>query len=81
MDNNPHTYRITAEGIEGLHLDGETEHLNIESGHVREVAVRLEADPVNLKERSSRVVFRVHAEDDPKLTASEEARFLGPVVR
>lgn len=81
MDNNSHTYRITAEGIEGLHIDGEIEHLSIDSGHVREVAVRLEADPANLKQRSSAVVFRVQAEDDPKLMASEDARFLGPVVR
>lgn len=81
MDGNSHTYRITADGIEGLHLEGETTHVNIASGQVREVAVRIDADPANLKERSSHIVFRVQAEDDPKLMASEEARFLGPVVR
>jgi len=48
---------------------------------VRELVVRLQADPVHLKERSSHVRFRVQAEDNTKLVATEEARFLGPVIR
>jgi len=48
---------------------------------VRELVVRLQADPVNLKERSSHIRFRVQAEDSTKLVATEEARFLGPIIR
>jgi polyferredoxin len=81
MDNNAHSYRISASGIEGLSLLGEAEHVAIESGQVRELAVRLQVDPVKLKERSSHIEFRVEAEDQPGLVATEEARFLGPVVR
>jgi hypothetical protein len=43
--------------------------------------VRLQADPGNLKERSSHIHFRVQSEDSARLVATEEARFLGPVIR
>jgi len=50
MDNSAHTYRLSAEGIEGMRMQGDAEHLTIESGQVRELVVRLQADPANLKE-------------------------------
>jgi len=81
MDNATHTYRLTATGIERMVLRGETENITIPSGEVRELAVRLEADPGLLKERSSKVVFHVEAVDQPRLRATEDARFLGPVIR
>ena len=81
MDNDAHAYRISADGIEGLRLQSDIERVTIESGQVRELVVRLQADPVNLRERSSHVRFRVQAEDSAKLVATEEARFLGPVIR
>ena len=81
MDNSPHSYRLAAEGIEGMQLLGETASFSIESGQVRELAVRVQADPAHLKERSTPITFRVEAEDAPRLKASEEARFLGPVIR
>jgi cytochrome c oxidase accessory protein FixG len=81
MDHAPHRYRISAAGLEGLRLDGAEEGLSVESGQVRELAVRLQVDPVVLKQRSSDVTFRVEAEDNAKLVATEEARFLGPVLR
>jgi cytochrome c oxidase accessory protein FixG len=81
MDNNAHAYRLSVEGIEGLSLLSDAERFTIESGQVRELVVRLQADPVNLKERSSHIRFRVQAEDSAKLVDTEEARFLGPVIR
>jgi cytochrome c oxidase accessory protein FixG len=81
MDNSAHSYRIAASGIEGLRMQGEAENISVESGLVREVSIRLQADPANLRKRSSDVRFEVQAEDDPKLHAGEDARFLGPVVR
>jgi cytochrome c oxidase accessory protein FixG len=80
MDNITHSYRISAEGVEGLHMEGDVERVTIDSGQVRELVVRLQADPANLKERSSHVHFRVQAEDNAKLVETEEARFLGPVI-
>ena len=81
MDNAPHSYRLSAEGIEGLRLLTDVDQVTIDSGQVREMVVRLQADPVNLKERSSHVRFRVQAQDNVKLVDTEEARFLGPVIR
>ncbi len=81
MDNSAHTYQLAADGIEGLRMHSDVERISIDSGQVRELVVRLQADPVNLKERSSRVRFRVQAEDSTRLVATEEARFLGPVIR
>ncbi|HJX18409.1 MAG TPA: FixG Ig-like domain-containing protein, partial [Acidiferrobacterales bacterium] len=81
MDNSAHTYQLTAEGIDGLRMHSDVERVTVESGQVRELVVRLQADPVNLRERSSHVRFRVQAEDSTRLVATEEARFLGPVIR
>ena len=80
MDNTAHAYQLTAEGIEGLRMQGDVERVTIESGQVRELVVRLQADPVNLKERSNHIRFRVQAADSAKLVDTEEARFLGPVI-
>ena len=73
--------RYKAEGIEGLRLDGEYRGIAVESGQVTEIVVRLQADPSRLTRRSSDVTFRVEAEDNAKLVDSEEAKFLGPVLR
>jgi len=81
MDNSAHSYKLTADGIEGLRMQGDAERLTIDSGQVRELVVRLQADPANLKERSSHIRFRVQARNSAKLVATEEARFLGPVIR
>ena len=81
MDHSAHVYRLSADGIEGLRLQSDVERIAIESGQVREVAVRLQADPVQLKKRSNDVYFLVQSEDNPSLKASEDARFLGPIVR
>jgi len=81
MDHAPHRYRISAEGIEGLRLDGEYRGIAVESGQVSEIVVRLQADPGQLKKRSSEVTFKVEAEDNARLVDTEEAKFLGPVLR
>lgn len=81
MDSSPHRYRLSATGIDGLRLKGEGEGMFIESGQVREIAVRLQADPVNIRERRSSVTFRVEAESDPRLVATETSTFLGPTIR
>ena len=80
MDNNVHTYQLSADGIEDLRMQGDVEPVTIDSGQARELVVRLLADPAHLKERSSHVRFRVQAQDSARLVVTEEARFLGPVI-
>jgi hypothetical protein len=48
------------------------------SGEVIEVPVSLLASPEVLKKGSQPVTFVLKAEDNPKLRAEEETRFLGP---
>ncbi len=52
--------------------------IRVESGGVLELPVRLRAEEGALQARSSAVTFSLVAEDDATLTATEEARFLGP---
>jgi len=61
-------------------MQGDAERLIIESGQVRELVVRLQADPVNLKERSSHIRFRVQAEDSTKLVAPRST-LPRPIIR
>ena len=76
-DHARHVYVLSAEGIEGMQLDADAE-LSLDAGGTREVVVRLVADPAKLTQRSSKVVFAVHAADDAKISLREDARFLGP---
>jgi len=48
------------------------------SGDVVTLLVRLAANPNNLAKRSTIVSFKLTAQDNPALTITEEARFLGP---
>lgn len=78
IDNNPHIYKITANGIEGLQLIKDKE-LQVGAGEVMTVPVRLSVDFYNLNKRSTPVTFKLIAMDNPELTVTEEARFLGPL--
>lgn len=80
-DDAPHTYKITAEGLEGLtvHFDGDK--LEAPAASVLDVPLSLRIDPGVLKQRSNEITFTIEAEDDPSLKAESDARFLGPVIR
>jgi hypothetical protein len=52
--------------------------IRVAGGDVLELPVRLRADEAALQERSSEVVFELVATDNPELSVTEHARFLGP---
>ena len=79
MDENTHSFRLSAGGIEGIELLIEEATIEVGAGDVRSLVARLRVDPYSLKSPSSRVVFRLSATDDSSLTAEKEGRFLGPV--
>ena len=79
MDSDPHRYRISATGIEGLELRADETLVSVKSGEVVEVPVALLAERDQIKKRSSPIRFIAVAEDNPKLKVEEDARFLGPV--
>ena len=78
MDDRAHQYDLTVSGIPGLTLHKDMDIIQVESGEVMELPVRLRADEADLEVRSSDVVFELVATDDAALIAREEARFLGP---
>ncbi len=78
MDEYPHTYTVTASGIEGMKLELTENQIHVPSGKVVTIAARLIADRYNLKARSQSVQFTLQSTDQPELIKIEDARFLGP---
>ncbi len=81
QDSKPHVYRITIEGLEGAQLINPYGEIEVQSGEVKNVPVRVAIDPGDLKRPSSKLKFILEAVDDPSIRLEEDARFLGPVVR
>lgn len=79
MDNQPHTYEVSATGIEGLKIVSEVK-ITVEPGDMFEAPVRLIVAPNRLPRYSTKVKFTVTAIENPELTITEEARFVGPLV-
>ena len=80
IDNQPHIYDVTALGIEGLQLFIDRQ-IEIEAGAVMTLPVRLAANPDLLTKRSTLVTFQLTARKNAAISITEEARFLGPIVR
>ena len=78
MDDADHQYDLSVTGIPGLTLHKDMAVIQVASGGIMELPVRLRADEADLEVRSSDVVFELVATDDAGLAVSEEARFLGP---
>ena len=78
MDSQSHRYRLWAEGIDGIKLVSDQDEIVVEAGSVYQMVVRLQADELNLEERSVSVNFHLQAEDSNHLSTVEEARFVGP---
>ncbi len=71
-------FEITAAGIEGMLIDGPGEPVRVAGGDVAEVPVVLRASEAELPERSTPVTFTLRAADDPTVSVTEGAKFLGP---
>jgi cytochrome c oxidase accessory protein FixG len=78
MDQHPHTYKLTAGGIDGLILDNQ-DTLQVPAGTVQDFAVRLIAEPAHLSQRSTVVQFELIATDAPEIRVIEDSRFLRPL--
>jgi len=78
-DDAPHRYALTVTGIEGLAVASDIGEIAAEGGAVVELPVALRADESALVTRSQPVHFTLTAIDNPALTVSAEAKFLGPI--
>jgi polyferredoxin len=81
MDQQAHTYTLSVSGIEGLTLEAGDTEFEVAAGGVLSTPISLKVDPVNLQQPSSDVEFTLQALDDPDLSVTETARFVGPVIR
>jgi cytochrome c oxidase accessory protein FixG len=78
MDDAAHRYVLSVSGVPGLQLRMDMPEIRVDSGDVLELPVRLQVDEAALQARSTEVEFQLVADDDPTLSATETARFLGP---
>ena len=78
-DDEEHEFTITADGLPGLQVDYGAEEVEVGSGDVQSVAVRLRVPRGELKGGSD-ILFtiRTEGEDERALEATGKARFLAP---
>jgi len=80
-DEQPHRYKISALGIDGLKMIIKSDTVKIASGEVLDVPLRLQVDPYDLKDRSTEIKITVISTDNPDININEATRFLGPSGR
>ncbi len=81
MDRQRHSYSLSVSGMEGIRVIGQTSDIEIESGAVADLPLRIEIDPVELKSSSSEIMFHIESAITPEISIEEHARFLGPATR
>ncbi len=79
MDQQPHTYRLSAAGIEGLRFAEGQLSVDVPAGEVYNLPVRLSVDPEEIEHRSSKITINIEATDTPAIRRQEATRFMGPV--
>jgi len=77
-DITAHEYELSLLGQDNMKLVTDGRRIFAESGTVIEVPVRIVADPENLSQRSTEVLFELKTKTGD-LQTIEEGRFLGPV--
>ncbi len=81
MDDKPHTYRLSTSGLEGMQLSIKPPIVEVPAGEVRSLPVSVRIDPIVLKRTANTIEFTLQSVDDPALSRTETARFLGPLIR
>jgi len=72
-----HQYELQITGLEGMKFHLQKKEISAAAGQVTEMPLRIEIDPVNLKQRSSQIFFNLKTLNSD-VSIVEEARFLGP---
>ena len=80
MDKDTHRYTITVDGMDGIEVKGGAS-IEVESGEVADLPLRVQVPPTSIRERSSEVFFNISTADGSGIELREPARFLGPVPR
>lgn len=77
-DDVMHRYRVSVDGIDDVALSEPGLVIEAASGAVVNVPLAVRAAESALPSSSTPIHFRITAEDDPTLSVSTEAKFLGP---
>lgn len=78
MDNAMHEFEISVSGIDNARIIGDTRH-TLFGGEIRDINLRIRADPRELSTPSAEIMFQAQATDQPKLRANSESRFMRPL--
>ena len=78
MDDETHQFSVKADGINNLVLLIDKEEITVDAGKVYDLPVRLRAMESDLKGRSTEIHFTLFATDEPNLSITQKAKFLGP---
>jgi cytochrome c oxidase accessory protein FixG len=81
MDDSDHRYELSVSGAPGLELVTGEPDIEVPAGEVLAVPVAVRVDPAVLERAASEIKFTLSALDNPDLSRTEKARFLGPVLR
>ncbi len=79
-DQHAHTFRLAAQGIEGLRLEGQTE-VEVAAGEIYSTPVSLSAEYDNLQPGANKIEFSVQSLDDESISRSSKSTFIGPKER
>ncbi len=79
MDNEPHEYSISVEGVKDIILLKDKEFISVDAGDVKELPVRVRAREENLDGTSTPIYFTLSTTDEEELSIKQPAKFLGPV--
>jgi cytochrome c oxidase accessory protein FixG len=75
MDGNPHRYSITASGLEGMQMVS-GKNVEIAALGTENVNVVLRVDGSQLKRSSQPIMFKIQADDNPKIMREAKSSFL-----
>jgi polyferredoxin len=81
MAEQPQRYNLSISGISGLQVVGPTSDIEVDSGAVKDVPLRVRVDPIELKQASTEIIFHIESQTDSAIRLDQHARFLGPVLR
>ncbi|ALG68274.1 cytochrome c oxidase accessory protein CcoG [Beggiatoa leptomitoformis] len=79
-DVHPHIYTITVSGLEGAQFETDKKVIEVESGSVLDLPVRVNVARENIPLQSNTIEFTMTTQDHADWTVTEDARFLGPLV-
>jgi cytochrome c oxidase accessory protein FixG len=79
-DDKQNRYRLEVTGLEGMQLVKDGQDVVVPSGEVLNLPVSVRIDPVVLTRPANEIYFVISDVDNPAITYTEKARFLGPVT-